>query len=237
MKRLAQLLDDARRVYRTGGMMHLLGRTVAFIGYCLFQHRRYWLYSEPVPGYPDLTEADFFPRIDGLTWKAVSSNQEADELEAQGFEFRSLVPNAKERLDRGAVALCIFVGSELGNMAWVATTEEARDCMGESPYRVDFANHESCWGGIWTNPKYRRLGLRRYARFKLDEFLLSVDVVRSRGAILKSNTAAIRSRPAHFPPPYAEGRLLRILWCKSWKERPLSVEEQEAMRQANEPPG
>ena len=151
------------------------------------------------------------------------------------MEFRSLVPNARERLDRGAVALCIFVGSDLGNMAWVATTEEARECIGESPYRVDFTNHESCWGGIWTNPKYRRLGLRRYARFKLDDFLLSVDVVRSRGAILKSNIAAITSRPEHFPPPYAEGRLLRILWWKSWRERPLSVEEQAAMRQAHGP--
>jgi len=233
MGRIADEYAQARRVYRTEGMMRLFTRVVAFVGYCLFQHRSYWLYFEPVPGYPDLSEADFLPRIDGLTWMAVPSNEEADELEAQGFEFRSLVSNARQRLDSGVVALCIFAGTELANMAWVATTQQAKDCMGEPPYRVDFANHETCWGGIWTSPKYRRLGLRRYGRFKLDEFLLGREVVRSRGVILKSNIAAIRSRPDHFPPPYAEGRLLTILWWKSWRERPLSVEEQEATRQTN----
>ena len=224
MKRPTELLDDARQVYRTRGMTHLLRRAVPFIGYCLFRYRCYRLYCELVPAYPDLSEADFLPRITGFTRKVVSSNEEADELEAQGFEFRSLVPEARQRLDRGATALCIFVGSELGNVTWVATTQEARDCIGEPPYRTDFANHESCWGGTWTSPKYRRLGLHRYARFKMDEFLLSRNVVKNRSAIPKSSIASARSRPEHFPPPYAEGRYLRILWWESWREKPLTLD-------------
>ncbi len=224
MKRPTELFYDARRIYHVGGMIHLLRRTVAFIGYCLFQHRRYWLYSEPVPGYPDLTEADFLPRIDGLTWKAVSSNEEADELEAQGLEFRSLVPNARERLKRGAVALCIFVGRELANMGWLVTGQRAMDSLPDPPLKVDFANNEACGGAIWTSPKYRRNGFRLYNRYKRFEFLVEKGFVVNRSAIAKKNVVA-QSGYRRFPPTrtYAEGRYLRVLWWRSWKESPLAA--------------
>ena len=233
MDRLTTLSRRAKHIYQSEGLIAMLRRGFLFLDYCFLDYREYWLYADPTPNGPTLNEADFMPRVDDFTFRIVTSNQQADEMEIQGLEFRSQVPNVVEKLDKGAVSFCVFVGSELAHIGWVATTQEARDCIGEPPYRVDFANHETCLGGIWTSPKYRRLGLRRYARFKLDELLLSRNVVRSRGAILKSNTAAIRSRPEHFPPPYAEGRYLRILWWKSWREMPLSAEEQEAMRQTN----
>lgn len=36
-----------------------------------------------------LKESDYIPKIDNFTLKIVSSNEEADKLEAEGFEFRS----------------------------------------------------------------------------------------------------------------------------------------------------
>ena len=224
MDSLAALFSRAKRIYHTEGLMPLAKAGYRFLIYHLFEYSVYWLYTEPVPSRAGLNEADFMPRVDDYVWKVVSSNREADELEAEGYEFRSLVVNGRERLDSGVAALCVFVGKELANIAWVATSQEAKDCIREPPYRVDFANHETCWGGIWTHPRYRRLGLRRYARFKLDEFLLTKDSVRNRGAIRKGNVAAVNSRAQHFPPPYAEGRYLRILWWESWKETPLPRE-------------
>jgi hypothetical protein len=84
------------------------------------------------------------PKIDDFALKIVSTNEEADELEAQGLEFRSQVLNARKRLDKGAIAFCIFVGKELANVSWVAMTLEAKNSLGQPPFRVDFSNNEAC---------------------------------------------------------------------------------------------
>jgi len=55
-------------------------------------------------------EADFLPRIHDFTLKIVSTNQQADELAADGLDFRSYVINARERLDKGTIAFYVFVG-------------------------------------------------------------------------------------------------------------------------------
>ena len=98
-----------------------------------------------------LNEAEFRPRVAGVSFKVVSSNGEADEVEAQGLEFRSCGSDAREWLENGAIACCVFVGRELGNVVWVATNERAQHIIGEPPYRVDYSNNETCAGGLWTN--------------------------------------------------------------------------------------
>ena len=169
-------------------------------------------------------EADFAPRIDHTKLKIVGANDEADQLEAEGFEFRSHFPNATRMLDSGAIAFCIFSGSELANIGWVALSQRAMDSLPDPPFKVDFANNEACGGAIWTSPEYRRNGFRLYNRYKRFEFLLEKGFLVNRSAIAKRNVVA-QSGYRKFPPTrtYGEDRYLRVLWWKSWRERPLAA--------------
>jgi len=225
MYRLSTLFDRARQIHQTEGLMSLLKRGPAFLSYCFFEHRAYYIYVNYLEDLPELHEVDFLPRIDNLTVKLVSSNEEADGLEAEGLKFRSLVPHAREALERGATACCIFVGHELVHIGWVATTQQAKDSLNEPPFRVDFSRNQSCSGGVWTSPEYRRAGLFSYSQFKRYEFLRGKGIAANFTAVAKTNVAAqvAYGRPA--PTPCAEGRYLRVLWWKSWKEKPLPALE------------
>ena len=233
MDRLTTLSRKAKHIYQTEGFLTLLQRGFRFLVYCVFEYRSYWLYDEPTPNGTSLKEVDFMPRVDDFTFKLVTSNQEADEMEAQGFEFRSQVPNAAEKLDRWAVAFCIFVGNELAHIVWFAMNQEAKDAFNELPYKLDFSKGEVCSAAAWTHPKYRRMGLNRYSHFKRSQYKADKGIATSKSAIAKANIAMQSSYSGPVPNKYAEGRYLRILWWNSWKERQLSAEEQEATRQTN----
>ncbi len=220
MSRLVDLRDRARRIYRTEGPMSLAPRGLRFLAYCLWEHRSYWLYIEAIA---DLNEADFLPQIDDFVFKFVTSNREADELEALGLEFRSHVPNGRERLDRGAVALCTFVGWEIASLCWIAMTEEAKRALPEPPFTIYFDNNEACGSDAWTNPKYRRMGLAVHRTMKTHQFLWDNNIAVSRTAYRKGTVYPERLAARFNRTKYAEGRYLRILWWKSWKERPLAT--------------
>jgi hypothetical protein len=189
----------------------------------LFRSLTYDLFEYALESVDSLNEADFMPEIDEFTLKMVSSNEEADEIEALGFEFRSRSPRYRERLDKGAVASCIFVGRELTYIGWVGLTNEAKESMGDPPYRykVDFANGEACAGSIWTNSKYRGMGLAAYGYFKRLQYLREKGRIVARGATVKDNVATHRMLARFGPRIYAEGRLLRVLWWQFWKEWPV----------------
>ncbi len=216
------LVARAKSIYRTGGPLHLVKRGFAFLLWRVFEYRRYYLYADPIDHLRDLSEADFLPRVDGFTVKVVSSNEEADEMEASGLPFRAQIAGAGERVDKGAVAILMFVEEELVYVNWAALTEKAQRAIGEPPYRLGFASREACSGGLWTHPRYRRRGLRRYGRFLLLRFLLENGIRTRRTAIAKGNVVAQQGRHEYPRGPQGEGRYLRVLWWKSWKERPLS---------------
>ncbi len=222
IRTVTALMMRAKQVYQSDGFVPLLRRAPASAMGLLFFRRSYLIYVDPLEELQPPSEADLMPRVGDHHSRAVSSNHEADVLEAQGFEFRSQVPNARERLDKGAIALCTFVGRELACIEWVALTQQACDAMGQPPYSADFSKKEAWSGGLWTAPKYRRKGLRRYSSFKTFEFLLSRGITTTRTAIGRDNVAAHASRPHFLPGPVAEARYLRILWWTSWKEKPLT---------------
>lgn len=126
--------------------MLLLRRALRLVVRLLFRYDRYYLYEYVTRNVENLNEADFMPRIDNFTFKVISTNQEADELEAAGLEFRSLFADARERLDKGAIAFCTFVGREFANIGWAAMSEEASESIKEPPMKVDFAHNEACMG-------------------------------------------------------------------------------------------
>ena len=112
--------------------------------------------------------------------------------------------------------------NRLAHTGWAAFTKEGQKSIGEPPYAVDFSHHEACSGGSWTHPDYRRLRLRRYGRFVMLRYLLQRGIRTKRAAIAQGNIPPQQGRHEYPRGPQGEGRYLRVLWWKSWKEKPLS---------------
>ncbi len=223
MGTLKGLFKRPRHIYRTEGLLGLLGRVYRFLVRPCFEYSTYYLYAKPVPPGEEMNEAGPIPDADGIMPRLVSSNEEVEELEAQGFEFHLHVPNARERLDRGAVATCVFVGKELAHIGWAAFDQRALDSLNEPPYKVDFANKEAVGSGAWTSPKHRGRGLNEHGAslFHLAAREHGREV--RRYAMRKSNVPSIKVRE-RVSDPCGEGRYLKVLWWKSWRERPLPRE-------------
>ncbi|MGB2798888.1 MAG: hypothetical protein WBC55_03345 [Dehalococcoidia bacterium] len=219
------IFKTTKEIYQREGLAPLLKRAFAFAAGHLVQYRRFYLFEFPTKNIKHLTESDFMPKIDDFTLKIVSIKQEADALEAEGLEFRSYVSNADDRLDKGAIAFCIFVGQELANISWIAMTLEAQRSLREAPCKVHFSRNEAYRGGIWTNPKFRRMGFSLYSLWKKLEFLQERGIPTSRAIIAKGNVTPQLGHTKFAPIRYGEGRYLRILWWKSWKEKQLPPQE------------
>jgi len=202
--------------------MALARRGLASAAACLFKYQTYYVYLNDGSSFPRHRHADFVPRVPNTSLKIVSTNEEADGLEAEGFEFRRYVEDATRRLDAGAIAFCVFVGGQLGTVGWFCTTQRAKDSLNEPPVKMDFSDNEGWVGGFWTNPEYRGMGLHTYNSFKMIEYWLENKVVaRDRYIIARKNAPALTADAKFGNIRYAEGRVLKILWWKSWKERPL----------------
>ena len=224
MSNVATLLARAKHIYGSEGWVSLVRRGFAFVLHQLYEYRTYYLSEYELENIRRLNEADFTPRIRDFSFRTVNGNREADELEAEGYEFRSYATNfdARRALDMGAIAFCVFAGRQLAAMGWAALTQQAFDSLNERPIKIDFSNSDAFIGAIWTSPKYRRMGLRTYRTFKLRQYLLGRGVAMTRGAIAKENIPALMGLAKIDSTIYAEGRYLRILWWKFWKERPLN---------------
>lgn len=223
--RLTELFTVAKRVFQTEGLPTLLTRGFAFLIGNFFQYGNYYLYEIDILEVLEQNKKpdDFLPEIPNLTLKIVSTNEQADELNKEGFEFRSQFINARKRLDRGAIAFCIFMGRELANIGWITLTQQAKDSLHELPFKVDFSNNEACTGGALTKPKYRNMGLMRYNYFKRLEFLKENGRLKDRAAVDKDNVASQVGVAKISDNIYAEARFLKIMWCKFWKEKPLTT--------------
>jgi hypothetical protein len=216
---LVAMLKRAKDILKTEGLKPLLTRGFAFVSVWLVQYGDYYLYEYTLR---ERNEADFLPQIQDFTLKIISSNEEADKLaEASGSDFRTRFVRARNMLDKGAIAFCIFVKGEIAHIGWVALSEEAHKAVDNLPYRVDFLNHEACTGGTQTIPQYRSKGLMAYGYFKRFEFLREKGIVVSRNAVAKGNIASQKAHAKLSPRVHAEAKHLRLLWWHFWKEKPL----------------
>jgi len=174
-------------------------------------------------------EDGYLPKIRDFILKVIYTNQQADELVADGFKFRQFDDIRRERLDRGAIGFCIFVGQELANIGWVAMNEEAQRSILDLPIKVDFSNNEAFLGSGWTHPKYRGMRLHGYNLFKRLQFLREKGVAIQRSVAKTRNIASQKGSNVFSPKIYAESRYLKILWWKFWKETPTNAELSEKL--------
>jgi RimJ/RimL family protein N-acetyltransferase len=215
--RLSTLSRRAKYIFHTEGLIPLIRQGFTFLAGYFFRYRTLYLYQHIVG---QGNEAEFVPRVQDFTLEVISTSQQADELAARGFDFRWQVGNFSQRLDKGAIAFCIFVGQELAHIGWIAPTQEAKESLHEPPYKVDYSNGEVCTGSTWTNPKYRGKGLMTYGYFKRFQFLKERGISASRAAVDKGNIASQRMIAKFNTGVYAKVRYLKILCWKSWKEEP-----------------
>ena len=208
----------ARQVIQDEGLVRFARTALSFVRRQLLLCETWYLSEQTLK---ERNEAEYLPKVQDFLLKIITSNQEVDELTAEGFDFRPWYRGYRKRLDAGAIALCIFVGRELASILWVALTQQAKDSLGQLPNKVDFSKGEAYAGGTWTSPKYRRMGLTRYNVFKREQLQLENGMMINRGATSQRNIAGWMTAVEVGMNVYAEARYIKILWWKSWKERPL----------------
>ena len=226
------IFKTSKEIYQRDGLKSLLKRGFVFVLGQFIRYKTYYVYLNDGEGFRSVKQDDFIPKVDNMTIKTVCTNDEADELEAQGFEFRRYADNARKKLDAGAMAFCIFVSCQLATIGWFCTTQRAKDSLNEPPVKVDFLNGEGWVGNSWTNPKYRQMGLNTYNSIKMIEYLMETGIVlRDRYVIAKNNAPALRADDKFGNIRYAEGRWIKVLWWRSWREKPLTTPERRTIRQ------
>jgi len=182
----------------------------------VFVYSTFYLYESATS--VEISEVGFRPNIQNFVFKVVYTNQQADELAADGLEFRSSDGVDGDILDKGAIALCVFVERELAHITWTAFSEEAKYMISPYPYKVDFSNNEAVSGSTWTNPNYRRKGLSTYSIFKKHQLLKERGIETLRYCILTNNIASQSVYEKFNPTVYAKAHYLKILVCKMWRE-------------------
>lgn len=225
MNILAELFRRAAPIYHNEGLLSLARHGAAYVAGGLFEYKTYYMYESDGSTYSRRIDTGIVPMVDGLSFRILNTIEEADQLEAKGFQFSEDAVDARDKLNKGATAFCIFIGHELANTGWLCTTKQAMDSLNEPPASVDFSNGEVWAGGSWTNPKYRRMGLYRYGSRKMVEHWLSKGIVKNKWAVNKRNVASLNAESRAGNVRYAEGRLIKVLWWKLWKERPLCQDE------------
>lgn len=225
MSRLRQLWAKTKEILRERGLKALLKAGVRFLMRSIYQRDLYYLYETPVR--KDYSEFEARPRLNtnDIVFKIVSSNQEADELEAQNFKFRLYPTDLNHNLttytrclDQGAIAFCTFVGQEFAAITWIVPSKQVQGHISKVPINVDYSNHEVFLRGAWVNPKYRGLGLYRYAFRNQCGFLLERGISTIRNTIQYSSKSGQRFTESLGYRKYGSGRLLRILWWRFWRE-------------------
>lgn len=220
-------INRARDILKTEGLASLVRKGFLFLVGWFFRYETSIIMERSLQGRKIDPEA-IVPSLPDLTHRLVTTNQQANELVAEGFsDFREYAPNAWQRLDSGALALCIYVGQEPARMTWIAMSEVAKKSFNDIPYRVDFANKQACTGGTMTVPKYRRTGLHMYGTLLQDQYLTEMGIISRKSIISTSNTSSLRAstKISDFYSIASQKtitRSIRLLWWKSWKETPLS---------------
>jgi len=217
---LRSLWIKIRDIYKRDGFGGLWERAITFPGRRHFLglrwEARYYIEHALV----ERNEQDFLSKILDITFYLVRSNQEADELETQGYEFRSYQEKARRCLESGSIAFCFFVGHELAHIGWVSLTTQSKPCI-DDWIEVDFANRESCTGATITIPEFRGKGLMTYGYYKRLEYLKQMGSVRTRASVGTKNIASLRTHAKFDPRIYARARYMKVLWWESWEVKPI----------------
>jgi hypothetical protein len=227
LRKLSKKWAIARQIRHDSGLLALLKDSLRFMVKPFYQHNTYYLSKYDVSKSLSLNTNPPMCKNYELNFKVVSSNKEAEQLEREGFEFRSYrnniahYTNSPARLlDYGLLAFCTFAGKELAAISWIIPSQQTQDKVKAPPLKVNYSENEAFPRGAWSNPKYRGLGIYRYNNFNRDKYLSEKRINILRAAISVRNETGPGLLQALGTRKYGEATLTRILFWKFWKEKP-----------------
>jgi hypothetical protein len=191
----------------------------------LYQHDSYCLFEYDVCKSLSIKTNPPICKNYELNFKVVSSNREAQQLENEGFEFRSYrdhfnhsSASSTRLLEYGLLAFCTFAGKELAAISWIIPSQKSQNKLKAPPLKVNYSDNEAFPRGAWSNPKYRGLGIYRYNNFNRDQYLREAGINILRAAIDVRNKTGLGLLQALGTRKYGEATLTRILLWSFWKE-------------------
>ena len=179
--------------------------------------RSFFLYEHEHRRWPER----FASLPDGFEECFVDGNAAADRVAATHSDVRDLVPAGHLALASGAVAFCLYHGSEIAHVGWVATSEAARRSIDRLGYEVRFDRGEAWTGAAFTVPRFRSRGLLTYSCLRRFDYLRESGFPLSRAAVATDNAASHRVTMLFEPRVYAIGRQFRLFRWRRWTERPV----------------
>jgi hypothetical protein len=215
IKEISIYYKRARNILQTAGLKALFVRGLK---YGFYERQTYYLYEHVLK---DRDEADFKPGVKDFIFKTIRARNDIDQLVSNGFDPRVEITDIRHRVEKGAIAYCVFIGRDLASIGFIAGNQEAMNSLNPPPFKVNFYAGEVYTGGLWTNPEYRGHGLAAYVYFKRLQALKNEGKVIARNIVLKDNIAAHKMLSRFTPMITGEGHASRVLWHIFWKEKSL----------------
>jgi hypothetical protein len=227
--RLKILWARAQEIRRNDGMMKLFRNSILFLISPVYERTSFYLYEYHVNKDESLNVTQFKLKMNGLIFKVVSSNQQADKLELDDYIFRSYPTDFNygltiysQWLAKGAIAFCTFMGYDFAAITWVIPSQHTQDKIGTLPLKIAYSNHEAFSRGTWVNPKYRKLGLYGFTRNNRDKFLTNMGINVLRTTVDFRNKTGMDLQRVIGSKKYGRAQLVRILFWRFWEETPDS---------------
>ena len=217
MSKFNELLHRARYITKNDGFIELIRRSFV---YFIFECGIYYVYKHHIDDWDESQLTIISPNVE---CEIVQTNEQANQLRQRYFDFREVIFNARDTLEKGGVAVVLYVGQDVAHISWLAFNEAAKKSLRCHNYVVDFFRNEACTGGTFTSPKYRRRNLMQYGNYKKFQYLKSKGVTTLRHAIKYDNIASIKGYSKFESVLYARARYLRFLNFQCWRETPLPV--------------
>ena len=220
-------LQRVQDVRRSEGAFSLLRKVFRFLTPSLYRSQTFYLYDGNLQDTLDLFEG-FTCNLPDIKMVVVSTNEEAEALESNGFDFYTTFAtsdgrnlNYRQRLSVGAQAFCIYIGKVPASISWITTNKQAQNAVSALPIKVNYSNGEAYFLDAWTDPKYRREGLSAYnLLFNQFQSLVNNGISIGRTSVEDHNTGSIAFHEFGRFRKYAEGRYAKFLWWRFWKETP-----------------
>lgn len=220
--RLGTLMNRAKEIYQEEGLLALIKRTFIFTIYLMVSRDSLFYVYELPWDLEGVDEADYLPKVSNITYRTIETVQQLDELSNKGFDLSPVdIKQFYRRLQKGAILSVVFVDREVGHTSWTALNEKAKRAITSYPYKVDFANNESCTADSWTYPKYRRQGLNYYSARKKEKYVVRKGAIKNRSIVLTNNIASMKQSEKMGAKKVAIARYVKIFGLQFWKERPV----------------
>jgi len=218
---LSEHIHRTKHIYHNEGLISCINRGFSFIRGYLFGSGAIYVYKRTIGRE---SEKNYIPKNQGITFRVIYSNQQADELVSSGFDdFRFYIFSSKKRLNKGVIACCVYVKKSLAHIRWVALNNESLKALVPYPFEVNFLHGEACSEDAFTIPTFRGQGFSRYARYMTQQLL-----IRNGVTTLKQTTRVgdIKGQDTQKREGYkrcSEVRFTNTLWWKRCKETPITT--------------